>query len=135
MKHQGHNNDLALKQSASSDEGFTLVEVMVALAVFSIAVVAMITAQNENIRTITILEERAFAEIALENILVETVTSPANIPVGFTSGQVTYAERIFDWRRQVIETSSPNVHRVTISIYNQGGEQALQSFTALRKAD
>jgi general secretion pathway protein I len=121
--------------STNNEAGFTLIEVMVALAVFSIAVVAMITAQNENIRTITILEERAIAEIAAENILIEIITSPANIPTGFTSGQITFAGRPFDWRQQIIETSTPDVHRVTISIYAQGGAQALQSFTALRKAD
>jgi general secretion pathway protein I len=108
---------------------------MVALAIFSIAVVAMITAQNENIRTITILEERAMAEIAAENILVETITAAGVIPVGFSSGQIDFAGRPFDWRRQVIETSSPSVHRVTVSIYNRGDNHALQSFTALRKAD
>jgi general secretion pathway protein I len=119
----------------NNEAGFTLIEVMVALAIFSIAVVALITAQNENIRTITILEERAIAEIAAENILVETITSPANIPTGFTSGQINFAGRPFDWRQQVIETSTPGVHRVTISIYTRGGAQALQSFTALRKVD
>jgi general secretion pathway protein I len=120
---------------ADDDAGFTLIEVMVALAIFSIAVVAMITAQNENIRTITILEERAMAEIAAENILVETITAAGVIPVGFSSGQIDFAGRPFDWRRQVIETSSPSVHRVTVSIYNRGDNHALQSFTALRKAD
>ena len=119
----------------ADNAGFTLIEVMVALAVFSIAVVAMITAQNENIRTITILEERAIAEIAVENILVETVTAPEDIPVGFTSGEVIFAGRPFEWRRQIIETSSPSVHRVTISIYNRGSDHILQSFTALRKAN
>jgi general secretion pathway protein I len=122
-------------KSKDNDAGFTLIEVMVALAIFSIAVVALITAQNENIRTITILEERAIAEIAAENILVETITSPTNIPVGFTSGQLRFAGRKFDWRRQIIETTSPNIHRVTVNIYIRNGEQALQSFTGLRKAN
>ncbi len=126
---------LRTRKPTNNDAGFTLIEVMVALAIFSIAVVALITAQNENIRTITILEERAIAEIAAENILVETITSPTNIAVGFTSGQLSFAGREFDWRRQIIETTSPNIHRVTVNIYIRNGEQALQSFTALRKAN
>ena len=57
----------------SAESGMTLVEVLAALFVFSIAVMAMLHAGGENARAHVAMEERALAGVVAENRMVETV--------------------------------------------------------------
>ncbi len=118
-----------------SENGFTLIEVLVALAIFAIAGIALLNAQNQNIRTADYLEEKAFAEIIADNLMVEAVTDPSALDPGFTTGETEMAARAYRWRRQVIETNSNGIHRVQVTIFTKDGEQALTTLTALRRAN
>jgi len=118
-----------------SENGFTLIEVLVALAIFAIAGIALLNAQNQNIRTADYLEEKAFAEIIADNLMVEAVTDPSALDPGFTTGETEMAARAYRWRRQVIETNSNGIHRVQVTIFTKDCEQALTTLTALRRAN
>jgi len=52
--------------------GFTLIEVMLAMAVFAIAGVALLSAATNNARNISYLEDKMFANWVASNQLVAT---------------------------------------------------------------
>ena len=54
-------------------EGFTLLETLVAMAIFSLAVMALLNLAGENTRTAAIVEERTLAGVVAENHMRPTV--------------------------------------------------------------
>ncbi|MDX1580712.1 MAG: type II secretion system minor pseudopilin GspI, partial [Alphaproteobacteria bacterium] len=56
-----------------TQKGFTLIEMLVALGVFSIAVIALLNVQSQSVRTLSEIELRAFAHIVADNRMVETL--------------------------------------------------------------
>lgn len=54
-----------------SDAGFSLIEALVALTIFSIAAIALLSVQKESTHAQLILEDKFIAEIVAENILIE----------------------------------------------------------------
>lgn len=57
--------------SARSDQGFTLIESLVALAILAFAAVSLLAASEAHVARIGGLESRALAEVAAENHLAE----------------------------------------------------------------
>jgi len=61
-----------------SDEGFSLIEALVALTIFSIAAIALLSVQKESSRAQLILEDKFIAEIVADNILInQMLVTPA----------------------------------------------------------
>ncbi|WP_152032920.1 type II secretion system minor pseudopilin GspI [Gallaecimonas mangrovi] len=52
--------------------GFTLIEVLVAMAIFAIAAIAVINATTSNIRSLSILKDKTFADWVASNKLNDT---------------------------------------------------------------
>jgi len=112
--------------------GFTLVEVMVAMAIFSLAVVALISAQTTSLKTVQTLDSRAFADIAADNVLVRTIISPERLTLGFTRGREEVAGRPYEWTRNIQQSGRGDIVAITIDVREQGGEQVLSSISGFR---
>ncbi len=125
MRHNQHDK-------TSKDSGFTLIEVLVALAVFSLAVIALLNAQNASLLTLSAIDNRAYAEIVAENEMVSTISTDLDIPLGFTTGEVTLANRTYAWQRGVFDGGLPGLKRIELSVSLKGDEQILYSLTALK---
>ena len=100
--------------------GFSLVELLVALAVFALVVVALLNLSGGSTRTALQIETRALAGIVAENLAVEAMTAPS-LPVGETSGQVDLAGQAWRWRRIVTGTEVPGMGRIDIAVYSDEG--------------
>ncbi len=100
--------------------GFTLIEVLVALSVLSIAVVAMIKVQSESAAAATATRARLLAQIVAENHMVETVAGPQTPVAGTTTGEVRLAGQSWVWTQDVAETGDRDIARIDISV--RGGE-------------
>lgn len=100
----------------NDQQGFTLIEVMVALFVFAVGVSSLIVAQTDSLQTTAALEDRLYAEVVAENILVETVTSPEFFEAGFTYGEETQAGRTYLWARQVRPSGRETIDWVEIKV-------------------
>ncbi|SMC25793.1 general secretion pathway protein I [Andreprevotia lacus DSM 23236] len=103
--------------------GFTLIEVLVALAVLAIALAAAMKATSSSVSTAEEFRQRTLAGWVAQNRLNE-MTARADFPViGRTEGKEEQAGHSFTWR---IETSaSPNLsfRRLEISVYDSGNDQ------------
>ncbi|MFI3245246.1 MAG: type II secretion system minor pseudopilin GspI [Ferrimonas sp.] len=99
-----------------SARGFTLLEVMVALAIFATAALAIINTATIQLSTTPVLTERTLANYVAHNRLVETALLTPFPALGTTNGDSELAERTWFWRQQVIEASDKNLRMVEVSV-------------------
>jgi general secretion pathway protein I len=115
-------------------DGFTLLEMLVALAVLSLAVLALVNLAGENSRTGVVIEERVFAGVIADNRAIEALTSRQPPALGETSGSEKAAERAWRWTRRVTETPESGVLRVDVAVMSDTSDQVLSSVTTFRGA-
>ena len=113
-------------------EGFTLLEMLVALAVLSLAVLALVNLAGENVRNQAVIESRIFANVVAENRAVEALTSLVPLSIGETNGTEEEASRLWRWTRKVSTTAEPGILRVDIEVKPTDTEQVLGAVTLFR---
>ena len=117
--------------NAHNRHGFTLVELLVALAVFSLAAMALLNLSGENTRSAARVETRTLGGVVAENLAVEAVTAPS-IGEGNTAGQTDLAGRPWRWTRTVAPTDDPDLLRIDIRVATVEGQAAERTVFRLR---
>lgn len=103
--------------------GFTLLEVLVALAVFSLAALALLRVQGVSLTGLGRLDERVLATIEVENLAVAarlTVPAPA---YGESRGETVNGGRRWLWRQMVERTPDAGLQRITIELMSESGQK------------
>lgn len=103
--------------------GFTLIEMLVALAVFGLAAMALLNLAGENTRSAARVETRTLGGLVAENLAVEAMVTPT-LADGETSGEVSLARQAWRWTRTVASTDDPELQRVHISVVTSEGQAA-----------
>jgi general secretion pathway protein I len=96
--------------------GFTLLEVLIALAVVSIALAALVSAIGTQTRITERLRAKAFAQIVAGNVYNELRLAERWPEVGERDGRNTLAQQRFFWRMAIKTTELPDMRRVEISV-------------------
>ncbi len=97
-------------------EGFTLIEVLVALAVVAIALAALVRAVGQGADTEAGLRERAVARWVALNRIAELELARAWPAPGRRDGTVRMAGRRWRWEERVLPTESPDLRRVELTV-------------------
>lgn len=97
-------------------KGMTLLEVIVALAVFSIAAVSITKSLSEQMANMPILEERTLAQWVADNQMVDARLEPTFPELGKKEGQMELAGRDWYWRKEVVKTADDNFRMIRISV-------------------
>lgn len=105
-----------MSSAERSEAGFTLVEMLVALAIFSLAALALLRLEGATVSNTGRLEEQAVAQIVARNIAVETMTDPMAPSFGRTGGQVVNAGRAFAWTRETGRSPEPRIQQIAIAV-------------------
>ena len=108
----------------SARDGFTLLETLVALAVFSLMALALLHLAAENARSARHVEERLLAGMIAENLAVEVFATPNPPAAGVTQGAVQMASRSWNWTRTVAATDQPGVVRIDLAVALDGQQAA-----------
>lgn len=116
------------------EAGFTLIETIVALAVFALAATALLNVQGLNARMMQTGEEKTLAAIIAENQLVLMASDPLPPQLGVTKGEVEAAGRNWRWVQNVTAAPGGALLRVDITVTCCGSPQALSILTAFREA-
>ena len=117
-----------------AERGFTLIEIMVALAVFSLAVLALIRLESATVRGASILDETLVANLVARNIAIDAV-SEASVPtLGMSSGIETNGGRSWAWQRGVFPTGNRAIVRIEVAVRGPG-DNVLGRATAVRPPD
>lgn len=118
-------------RDAAGGRGFTLVELLVALAVFSLMVLALLNLAGESVRTAIALEERALAGMVADNQAVQAALLPARQLAEPTSGKEQAGSREWRWERST-QPADADLLRIAIRVRGDGGEQVLAERELLR---
>lgn len=89
---------------------------LVALAVFSLAALALIRLQGITIRTAADLDGKVMAQIVARNLMTEWQTDPAPLSLGQEQGAVQNGGRAWRWTRRVIRTGDVRILRVDVGV-------------------
>jgi len=96
--------------------GFTLVEVLVALAIVSIALLAALRAAGQATSSVGELRMRLFAGWVAENRLAEHRARGDWLALGIGRGTQGQGGVEFAWREEVIATPNPAFRRVDVFV-------------------
>ena len=96
--------------------GFTLIEVLVALAIVAIGMAAVMGALSSSATTLTYLRDRTFAQWVALNQIANLRLSGQQPPAGDSNGDSDFAGRSWHWRQQVVSTEVPGVARIDVSV-------------------
>jgi len=104
-------------RQAAGRAGFTLVEVLVALAIVSIALLAALRAAGQGTNNVGELRSRLLAGWVAENLLAEHRARGDWLPTGIQRGKEREGGIEFAWREEVIATPNPAFRRVDIFVF------------------
>ncbi|MBL8526952.1 MAG: type II secretion system minor pseudopilin GspI [Burkholderiales bacterium] len=103
----------------ASERGFTLVEVLVALAIFAVALTAALRACSIATDAALDFRERLLAGWVAENRLAEYRLGRAP-ELGERSGTAVQAGLVFTWRERVSVTPMPLNRRIDVQVFLAG---------------
>ena len=109
--------------------GFTLIELMVALAVFAIAALTLLRMEGASISRTADLDQRLLREVVAQNLAAEWLTDPAPPALGDVNGQVSNMNRRFAFTRHVERMSDAGVVRVVVAVREVTPGTQSQAFT------
>jgi general secretion pathway protein I len=101
--------------------GFTLIEVLVALAVLAIALAAVMRTMALAIDTTATLREHEIAMWVAQNRLVQHQMSRDWPAPDTTEGDTEMGGRKWYWREQVSTTPEPKIRRIEITVRATAG--------------
>jgi len=96
--------------------GFTLLEVLVALAVFATSATALIYSLGEATRAQAYMEHKTLAHWVAMNQLSLTRLQPKWPGIGITSGSEEMTGTEWHWTRNVSQTSDAKLRRVDLEV-------------------
>ena len=115
--------------------GFTLIEMVVALAVLAVAMGALISGMGRYADSAAVLREKTVALWVAHNRLTEIGLAAGWPETGKSDGEAEMAGAEWRWDVTVSETPDPRVRRIDITVRPKGAETdsvALSSFMSER---
>ncbi len=109
--------------------GFTLIEVLVAMAVFAVTAMAVLNATGQNARTLSFLEEKTFASMVADNQLALLMIS-GKVPSGEQNGKEEMAGIEWHWTLKPIATSESTLRAVDVIVW--GDKDKKSKLTTVR---
>lgn len=107
--------------------GFTLVEVLVALAVLAIALTAIVGTMGQAIDATTTLRERSIALWVAQNRLAEHQMRRDWPAPDTTDGDAEIGGVKWFWREEVATTPEPRIRRIEITVRRLADSQNTQA--------
>lgn len=104
-----------------SETGFTLIEIMVALAVFSLAALALVRLEGATIRGAALVDSATIAQIVARNVAIEAMTDAQPPAAGVANGVETNGGRSWRWTRRVRATGDASILRIDVAVADQSG--------------
>jgi len=104
--------------------GFTLIELMVALAVLAIGMTAVLHSTSQAGHAGIFLKQKTIAHWVASNQAAELSINREWLEPGVTTGTETMARQTWNWEAEVQNTEVPELRLVTIRVSLDGEEKA-----------
>ena len=107
------------------DSGFTLIEVLVSLVIFSVAILGLIQAGSQSVAVLNQLENKTHASIVADNQLALARLQNPNFFSRAQSGQSQSGGRNFEYRVERNDTTVPQFFELIVTVSSSQTEQVL----------
>lgn len=115
--------------------GFTLVEVLVALAVVGIGLAALIGAAGRATSEAADLRDRTYANWVAQNVLTEIRISAEALDTGVRRGEELMGGQRWEWTMEISEAGIPQLRHLEIQVGREGLEGSVVTLVAFRMAE
>ncbi len=115
------------KRGTSS--GFTLIEVMVAMAIGALGLAAVAASVSQMIDAGTAMQQRTYASWIAQNKITEMRLENITPDVSESSGDTIYANREWTWQARISETGVENLFRVDVQVGLACGDENVRTVT------
>lgn len=122
-----------MSSARRSEQGFTLIEMLVALAIFSLAALALLRLGGATATNSASLSDQAVAQMVARNVAVETLTDPLPPAFGASQGDVMNAGRRWRWTRTVSRSPEARIQLIEIAVQPEAGGPGRASLTIFRR--
>jgi len=102
------------------ERGFTLIEVVVALAIVAIGMLAVFKTIGDSVNNVSELRDRSFAGWIADNRVTEIRLSGQMPSVEETAGEVDFAGRRWHWVTTVSQTQVQGLRRIDVAVRRDG---------------
>ncbi len=106
----------------SNDQAFTLIEVMVALFIFSVAVLSLLATRNQSVKLNEAAREQVIMTLLADRKMAEVIGA-GFAPVGEAAGFFGKAHREYRWKESITPSPFPIVRQVTVTITKGRGKK------------
>lgn len=104
----------------NGSRGFTLVEVVVALAIVAVGMLAVFKTIGDTVNNVSTLRDRSFAAWIADNLITEVRLSGQMPSVDETAGDLEYAGRRWHWVANVSQTPVDGLRRIDVRVRREG---------------
>ncbi len=109
--------------NSSRYKGFTLLEVLISLAILSTALIALSGSITEALKGQSYLKEKTFAHYIATHRLAELRLQKQWPNIGVTRGEKKMLQQNWLWKQEVLKTDDDNLRRIEISISHEKDEE------------
>ena len=110
--------------------GFTLIEVLLAMSIFSIAGIALLSTADTHMNNLSILEKKTYADWVASNQLVEVNLTKKWPPKNNKKGKEELVGHTWFWTQQVLKTNDADMRAVRVEVrLDENDKLALTSLT------
>ena len=110
------NKTMRCSEHARRQHGFTLIEILVALVIVTVALAALITESSQNLYNATALRDKTLAHWVAMNKVTEWQLSEQWPATGRTQGEMTMGKNDWYWTMTVRDTDDRDVRRIDIEV-------------------
>jgi len=116
-------------RAASRQAAFTLIEVMVALAIVALSLSAVVASVSQMVTAASAMQERTYASWIAQNKISEIRLSDTTPEVSKSDDRVTFAN--VDWALEttISETGVENLYRIDVAVSYAESDQTVRTVT------
>lgn len=119
---------------SNKERGFTLVEMLVALAIFGLAALALLRLGGASAANSARLGEQAMAQLVARNLAVETLSDPEPPAFGTVQGDAVNGGRRWRWTRTVTGSPEARLQQIEIAVAAEAGGPGRARLIVFRRA-
>jgi general secretion pathway protein I len=120
---------LVIRRYKTKSVGFTLLEVLVALAIVSVGLLAVSSSLTQSISVTDGIEQRTIATWLVGNRMSELRMERAFTSSGSTSSETKMAGRNWKIVENYFSTANPKISRIVIEVFPEASETKIFSST------